>query len=123
MSTPFIEMPQRELASPSITSRPPWPDPHHPGHDVLGEALPGVAVDGHAGRLVHAGAVVADVAVDRHLDRPGQAGGDRMGAAWMEHPPEALVGVGRERVERAVELADRGVLQIDRDHVQCRAQL
>ena len=26
MSTPFIEMPQRELASPSITTRPPWPE-------------------------------------------------------------------------------------------------
>jgi hypothetical protein len=43
------------------------------------------------------------------LRREDVAGGDRV--------------VGGERVERSVELADRGVLQIDRDHDQCRAQL
>ena len=99
-------------------------EPHHPGHDVLGQPLAGVAVDDDARRLVHAGAVVADVALDRDLDRLGQADRDRMRAAWIEHPPGALVGVGGQRVECAVELAHRGVVQIDgAQGSQCRAQL
>ena len=56
MSMPFIEMPQREEASPSITRSPPWPeapaalravaaDADAARHHVLGHARPGMAVD------------------------------------------------------------------------------
>jgi hypothetical protein len=55
MSMPFIEMPQREAALPSMTSSPPRPvapaywlaspfDDDGAGHHVLGHARPGVAV-------------------------------------------------------------------------------
>jgi hypothetical protein len=56
MSMPFIEMPQRDEALPSITSRPPWPvapaywlaSPltDRAGHHVLGDARAGRPVDG-----------------------------------------------------------------------------
>jgi len=39
------------------------------------------------------------VALDRDLERLGQAGGNRVRAARMGNPPEALVGVGGESVE------------------------
>ena len=81
MAMPFIEMPQREEASPSTTSSPPRPeapaalravagDVDAAGHHVLGHARPGMAVDRDRGLLVHAAAVEADMPVDRDLDRP-----------------------------------------------------
>jgi hypothetical protein len=67
MSMPFIEMPQRAAALRSMTSSPPWPVAPA-DWDASPEADACVAVDGHAGVLVHAGAVVADVAVDGDLE-------------------------------------------------------
>jgi hypothetical protein len=42
-------------------------DDHRPGHHVLGHPDAAVAAHQHRGALVHAGAVVADVAVDLDL--------------------------------------------------------
>ena len=79
MSTPFIEMPQREEASPWTTSRPPRPvapadwlalPSTITAPDMMFSARPTPAVAVHADRraLVHAGAVVAHVALDIDLD-------------------------------------------------------
>ena len=84
MSTPFIEMPQRAEASPWTTSSPPRPvapgrlarvavDDDRARHHVLGDAGAGVAVHAHGRALVHAGAVVAHVALDLDLDRARRA--------------------------------------------------
>ena len=80
MSTPFIEMPHRAAALPSMTRRPPCavapadcdalPLTHtRAAHHVLRDAGARVAVDGDLGVLVHARGVVADVAVDGDLHR------------------------------------------------------
>ena len=87
MSTPFIEIPQRAAALPSITSRPPcavapadWEalpfDVDRAGHHVLGDADARVADDRDLGLLVHSGGVVADVAVDGDRDRCVEADRD-----------------------------------------------
>ena len=70
MSMPFIEMPQRAEALPSMRNTPPRPvapadggvarHMHEAGHHVLGDADPRIAVDQHGGELVHPGAVIAD---------------------------------------------------------------
>ena len=83
MSMPFIEMPQRAEALPSITSSPPRAGRagrlagvalhvHLARHHVFGDAGAGIAVDDDVGLLVHAGAVVADVTVDLDRDRSRQ---------------------------------------------------
>ena len=80
MSTPFIEMPQRNEASPSITSSPPCADAPADyrsealtctrcRHHVLGDTGSGVAMHGYSRLLVHPRAVVADVPFDFDLDR------------------------------------------------------
>ena len=72
---PFIEMPQREEASPSMTSSPPLPVAPadwtalpftHTTPDIMFSATPdaGMAVDGDLGLLVHAAAIEADMALD-----------------------------------------------------------
>ena len=71
-------------------------------HHVLGDARAGVAVDDDGRLLVHAGAVVADVAVDLDGDRRVEAGGDGVLAARVVDAPVALVGVGRERWRAAL---------------------
>jgi hypothetical protein len=126
MFTPFMEMPQRAEAS---------LDHHHAalaggggglrgvalhadfaGHDVLADADAGMAVDDDGRLLVHARAVIAGMAVDDHLDRHCEAGGDRVGALGIEHAPGTLVRVRRQLVQPLVEVADRGAGEIDRDH-------
>ena len=77
MSMPFIEMPQREEALPSMTSRP--PRPVAPAYwlaspltttapDIMFSATPGPAepCTVMVRLLVHAGAVIADAAA--HID-------------------------------------------------------
>ena len=62
MSTPFIEIPQRDDASPWTTSSPPRPvapadwldvavDDHEPGHHVLGEPVPALPCTRTVARL------------------------------------------------------------------------
>ena len=98
MSMPFMEMPQRAAALPSITSKPPQPlapadceaspfDEHFTRHHVLGNALAGIAVHHDPRALVHSGAVVADVAVDLDGDGRGRARCNRVLAARIEHTP------------------------------------
>ena len=104
MSMPFIEMPQRAEALPSMTQQAAAAGRarrlarhrlhvHAARHHVLGDARPGVAVDDDGGALVHAGAVIADMAVDLDGDRRVDAGGDGMLPARIEHAPMRLVGV------------------------------
>ena len=62
-------------------------DDDGPGHHVLGHPDAAVAVHAHGGVLVHAGAVVAHVAVDLDLDRRVDAGRQRVRPARVEHAP------------------------------------
>ena len=95
MSTPFIEIPQRAAALPRITSEPAAAGrarrlrrvavhDHRAGHDVLGAAHAHVAVHADGGLLVHAGAVVARVALDLDLDRSVDPHGERVRAARVQ---------------------------------------
>ena len=94
MSMPFIEIPQRDEASPSMTSKPAIAggtrrfgriagDAHDARHHVLGNADAGMAMDDDLGFLVHAAAIEADMALDldgatarraRRRSRAGLAG-------------------------------------------------
>ena len=116
MSMPFIEMPQREEALPSMSNSPPRPvapaywlaspfDMDDARHHVLGDADAGVAVDEHGGVLVHAGAVIADRPVDLDGDRRVDADGDGVVARGIVDDPVPLVGVGAEAMQRSVQLA------------------
>ena len=123
MSTPFIEMPQRAAALPRITSRP--PRPVAPADcDALPSTItvpdmmfsatptPGVAVHAHGRLLVHAGAVVARVALDLDLDGRVDPDRERVRAARVQHAPVAR---GRvvDRVQRGVQLAQRRDGQVE----------
>ena len=123
MSTPFIEMPQRAEASPRITSRPPRPVAPAdwlalPSTTTVPDMMfsatpdPGVAVHAHGGVLVHAGAVVAGVALDLDLDRRVDPGRERVRPARVGDPP-ARRPVVRDRVQRRVQLAQRSDRQVD----------
>ena len=77
-------------------------------HHVLGDAGAGAAMDDDGRLLVHAGAVVADRAVDLDGDRRVEAGGDGMTCRRdCRTTPVALVGVGPELVEGCVQFAER----------------
>ena len=80
MSMPFIEMPQRNEASPSITSKPPCPDAPAATDakpftctrpDIMFSATrgSGIAVHGYARLLVHSGRVISGVTFDFDVDR------------------------------------------------------
>ena len=94
---------------------------HPPGHHVFGDARAGVAVDDDRRLLVHAGAVIADMSLDLDRDRRVDADGDRVLPARIEDAPVRFVGVGLEAMQRRVELAQRGLREIDSSH-QCRSQ-
>ena len=125
MSTPFIEIPQREEASPRMTTSPPRPvaaadwlalpsTDHRARHDVLGHADAAVAVHAHGGLLVHAGAVVADVPVDVDLERRVEADRDGVAPAGVAHAPAPRrAGLVRRRVQPGVELAQRRLREVD----------
>ena len=83
-----------------------------PGHHVLGHADPAVAVDPHRGLLVHAGAVVADMAIDLDVVLPIQPDGDGMLAARIEHVHAARVAL----VQPLVELAHGVGPEVERQH-------
>ncbi len=70
-----------------------------PGHDVLGNARPGIAIDRHIGMLVHAGAVVADVAVDGDVERRVEPGRQRMQPARVPDEERAAIGVMQPLVD------------------------
>src|SRR5262249_23614485 len=65
-------------------------------HHVLADPCTGMAVDCDRRLLVHAAAIVADMTFDDDLDRPGEAGCNRLGAARIEDAPRALVRVRRQ---------------------------
>jgi hypothetical protein len=92
----------------------PFVDDHRPGHDVLRETHAGVAVHAHRRALVHAGAVVAHVALDVDLDIRVDADRHRVPPARVHHVP---TGVRRrvriEVVQPLVQLAQRGDVEID----------
>ena len=125
MSAPFSEIPQRADASPWITSSPPravaaadWRgaalDDHHARHHVLGHADAAVAVDADGRVLVHAGAVVADVAVDLDLVGTVESDRDRVLAAWVEHAHAAARRRRRRIVQALVQLADAVGREVER---------
>src|SRR3954452_6062473 len=89
-------------------------DDHAARHHVLRQALSGVAGDAHGGALVHARAVVAGVPLDHDLDVGVEAAGDVVDAGRVDDPP-APRAVGRfgEVVETLVEVAQRGLREID----------
>src|ERR1700730_17327033 len=68
ISAPLSEIPQRNEASTSMISKPPWAEPHAAGHHVFGGSRTGVAMHRDRGMLVHARHVVADVAVNLHVE-------------------------------------------------------
>ena len=125
MSMPFIEMPQRAEALPSITSRPPQPvaparlrgvalHMDAPGHHVFGDALAGVAVD-HDGRA----ACSCRRSSSRHGPRSRRVIGASRPTAIACCPRGlstrqcvSLVS-GLRRVQRRVELAQRASREID----------
>src|SRR5215211_1909703 len=82
-----------------------------PGHDVLGQADARVPVHAHGRALVHAGAVVADVAVDVDLDLGVDPDGDRVRAARVRDAPP---GRRIRLVQALVEVAQRRDGEIDR---------
>jgi hypothetical protein len=93
MSMPFIEMPQRNEASPSITSKPPAPTPrppptqtlyvHPPRHHVLGDRGSGVPMHGYSRLLVHSGRVVSGMPFDFDVDRRVDAHRDAVRAVGV----------------------------------------
>ena len=102
ISTPFIEMPHRELAAPSSSTATPVPGGAHrlrgvsPGagdarHDVFGEPGADVAVDGDRRLHVHAGTVVADVALDFDIQGLRQADGQGVGTILDDDATETVV--------------------------------
>src|SRR4029079_1401776 len=83
------------------------------GHEVLRDAGARVAVHAHGRALVHAGAVVADVPVDLHLDVGVETARDRVGAARVDDAPVTRPGRLGELVQAPVQLAQRGRGEID----------
>ena len=85
-------------------------------HHVLGDADARAAVDDDGRLLVHAGAVIADVAID--LDGRGRidTDGDGVTATRIEDPELRLGSAGVETVQHLVELTQARDLQIDRLH-------
>ncbi len=127
MSIPFIEMPQREEALPSITEKAAAAGgagilagvalhDHRARHHVLRHARPGAAVDDDRRRLVHAGAVIADASLDLDADRRVDADRDGVPALRVEDEPVALVGPFASGMQSLVEVAKRGLGKIDRGH-------
>ena len=84
-------------------------------HDVLGEPGPAWPLT-VTGALVHARAVIPDVALDANRHGHAQARGDRVLALRADHAPRLGRAVRRERVERGVQLAHRRRLEVDRLH-------
>ena len=110
ISMPFIEMPHRDEALPSITSRPPLPvAPAYwlaspftmTSPDIMFSATPGSGRTVHRdpGLPVHAGAVIADVALHGDLGRSVHADRDRVRPPGIEDFPVRLVGAGRSARE------------------------
>jgi len=79
----------------------------------------GIAVNTQPGLLVHAAAIIADVAVDLDIDGGIDADADRVFALRVLDLPERLVGVRRKPMQRFVERAHRGDVQIVRRHYGC----
>ena len=96
-------------------------DVHAARHHVLGDADAGRAIDDDVGALVHAGAVIAGIAVDLDGDGGIDAGGDGMAAARIDHAEIGVVGPLPEIVQHLIEFAECRDLQIDGRH-QCRSQ-
>ena len=105
MSMPFIEMPQRAEALPSMTQQAAAAGGarrlrgvalhvHAARHHVLGDADAGIAVDHDGGVLVHAGAVIADMAVDLDVDRRVEPAAMAWRPRGLIDGPVRLVGVG-----------------------------
>src|SRR4051794_8208417 len=85
-------------------------DDDRAGHDVLGDADTRVAVHADRRLLVHAGAVIADVAVDLDRDRRVEPDRERVRSARVDDAPvgRLRLGAAREGVEPRVELAAGG---------------
>ena len=79
--------------------------PLHPDFaplDVFAHTDAAMGVDGDARLLFHTGALIADLALDQHLDRTIEPGNQGMGSFRIDHAPGALVLL-------AVALGDHGI--------------
>ena len=126
MSTPFIEMPQREDGvaaddqQPAAAGRPGRLargalDDNRARHHVLRHPDAAVAVHADDGVLVHAGAVVAHVALDVDLQRRVEADRDRVAPPGVAHAPAicGAVGLVGGGMQAGIELAQRRLLEVD----------
>ena len=86
---------------------------HKAGHHVFRNADAGIAADDDAGMLVHAAAIIADIAIYLDHYRNVQAYRNGVEAAAIENFPVRLASAGFQVVQRLVELPDRGVGQIE----------
>ncbi|MCY1538710.1 hypothetical protein D9M68_742630 [compost metagenome] len=97
--------------------------PHGAGHHVLGHADTDVAVHGDAGLLVHAGAVVAGVALDIDAHGLVHAHGQVVLAGRVGHHPFAVLHFA---VQGLVQITHRGAGKVDCLHAsapQARSQM
>ena len=87
-------------------------DPDLPRHDVLSDTRAGIADYRNVRLLVHAGAVVADVAVYRYVDIGIDATGNAVPSTGVHHRQLA----GRLIVQVLIEMPHRVGIQIERRH-------
>src|SRR5581483_2799865 len=81
-------------------------DDNRPGHHVLGDTDTAVAAHADGRELVHARAVVADVAVDLDVERSVEADRDRMATVRVREPDAHRVDGAGKCVQRTVDPAD-----------------
>src|ERR1700691_2943783 len=86
------------------------------GHDVLREPRSSMTIDRDRRLLVHAGAVVADMAFDLDLNRAIDADGYGMGASRVKDAPKALIGFRGQLVHALVERAHADDAEIEVGH-------
>jgi hypothetical protein len=123
MSMPFIEMLQRNDASPSITSKPPCPEApaateakpftHAPRHHVFGDRGSRISVYGYARVLVHAARVISGVPFDCDVDGRVDAHCDAVGAVRIPDP-HVQFAFGQLVMPKMIELPKRPRREVER---------
>ena len=85
---------------------------------LRGEVNPDVAIDGNPGQLVHPGAVVAGMALDRDVDRNAHAARDTVCPLGVRDLPGKLTAVLIQIVQCLIQRAHRCGRQIECPHDQ-----
>src|SRR6188472_682448 len=83
---------------------------------VLGHARTGATVDQYGGELVHAGAVIANRAIDLDHNWRIEPRGDGVTTSWVIDDPVPLISVRPEIMQRGVERAERRGAEIELGH-------